>query len=247
LDCSIWRSRGSRSSAEDSLIRSPRSLICQSSRLTAAESCDANVTVIHWHADTLKNGLSVGRSFCEERRGEEVARLPAAHCLPQAKHPLVAAPHKPVEHLPQEDPHPLGNVRFGKEAPHVVINVDLPWNPANLEQRKGRIDRIGPLASSIDILNLRYRGSVEDQVHHVLSSRLQEIREIFGTIPDTIEDVWVAVANGEIEEARRRIDEVPSRHPFELGYAADLPETAWERCAQVLDRYDVQRMLRKGR
>jgi hypothetical protein len=37
---------------------------------------------------------------------------------------------------------------------------------------------------------------------------------------------------------------VPSRHPFDIRYAADLPETAWERCAQVLDRYDVQRLLR---
>jgi superfamily II DNA or RNA helicase len=126
-----------------------------------------------------------------------------------------------------------------------LINVDLPWNPARLEQRKGRIDRIGQLASSIDILNLRYRGSVEDEVHHVLSARLQRIREIFGTIPDTLEDVWVATAMGEIEEARRHIDEVSLRHPFEMRYAADLPETAWERCAQVLDRYDVQRMLRK--
>ena len=127
-----------------------------------------------------------------------------------------------------------------------LINVDLPWNPARLEQRKGRIDRIGQLASSIDILNLRYRGSVEDEVHHVLSARLQQIREIFGTIPDTLEDVWVAMAIGEVEEARRRIDEVPSRHPFDMRYAVDLPETAWERCAQVLDRYDVQRLLRKG-
>jgi hypothetical protein len=72
-----------------------------------------------------------------------------------------------------------------------LINVDLPWNPARLEQRKGRIDRIGQLATSIDILNLRYRGSVEDQVHQVLSARLEQIREIFGTIPDTLEDVWV--------------------------------------------------------
>jgi hypothetical protein len=37
-----------------------------------------------------------------------------------------------------------------------------------------------------------------------------------------------------------------SRHPFELRYAADPPETAWERCVQVLDRYGVQRLLRKG-
>jgi superfamily II DNA or RNA helicase len=127
-----------------------------------------------------------------------------------------------------------------------LINVDLPWNPARLEQRKGRIDRIGQLASQIDVLNLRYRGSVEDEVHAALSTRLQEIRDIFGTIPDTLEDVWVATALGEADEARRRIEEVPSRHPFNVRYGQDLPETAWEHCADVLDRFDVQRLLREA-
>ena len=126
-----------------------------------------------------------------------------------------------------------------------LINVDLPWNPARLEQRKGRIDRIGQLAAAIDILNLRYRGSVEDEVHGALSSRLQQIRSIFGTIPDTLEDVWVAMALGEVEQARRRISEVPSRHPFDLRYAQDLPETAWERCAEVLDHYDVLSVMKQ--
>jgi hypothetical protein len=82
-------------------------------------------------------------------------------------------------------------------------------------------------------LNLRYRGSVEDQVHDVLSARLEQIREIFGTIPDMLEAVWVEMAIGVVEEARHRIDAVPARHPFEIRYAQDMPETTWERCAQV--------------
>ena len=126
-----------------------------------------------------------------------------------------------------------------------LINVDLPWNPARLEQRKGRIDRIGQMAAAIGIANLRYRNSVEDEVHSALSSRFEQIRDIFGTIPDTLEDVWVATALGEIEEARRRINEVPSRHPFNVRYAHDLPEAAWERCVEVLDRHDVLRMMKQ--
>jgi hypothetical protein len=128
---------------------------------------------------------------------------------------------------------------------HILRSALRPMPGGGFEQRKGRIDRIGQLAAAIDILNLRYRGSVEDEVHSALSSRLQQIRSIFGTIPDTLEDVWVATALGKIEEARRRIGEVPSRHPFDLRYAQDLPETAWERCVEVLDHYDVLRIMKQ--
>jgi superfamily II DNA/RNA helicase len=42
-----------------------------------------------------------------------------------------------------------------------LINLDLPWNPSRLEQRKGRIQRIGQVRDSVDIYNMRYAGSVE--------------------------------------------------------------------------------------
>ena len=127
-----------------------------------------------------------------------------------------------------------------------LINIDLPWNPARLEQRKGRIDRIGQLANSIEVLNLRYRGSVEDDVHKALSHRLKSIQDVFGTIPDTLEDAWVMTALGAVEEAKRKIEEVPRRHPFELRYANEMPASAWERCTQVLDKQDVLVTLKRG-
>jgi len=53
-----------------------------------------------------------------------------------------------------------------------LINIDLPWNPTRLEQRKGRTQRIGQARNEIWIANLRYRDSVEDRVHRVLADRL---------------------------------------------------------------------------
>lgn len=52
-----------------------------------------------------------------------------------------------------------------------LINLDLPWNPTRLEQRKGRIQRIGQIRETVLIYNMRYQGSVEDRVHELLSDR----------------------------------------------------------------------------
>ena len=70
-------------------------------------------------------------------------------------------------------------------------------NPTRLEQRKGRIQRIGQLNDVVYVYNIRYLGSVEDRVHQLLSSRLQDIYMLFGQVPDVLEDVWIDVALGE--------------------------------------------------
>ncbi|MCX5991388.1 MAG: phospholipase D-like domain-containing protein [Chloroflexi bacterium] len=114
-----------------------------------------------------------------------------------------------------------------------LINLDLPWNPTRLEQRKGRIQRIGQLNDIVYVYNMRYLGSVEDRVHQLLSIRLQSIFSLFGQIPDVLEDVWIDVAIGEEEQAKRIIDAVPEKHPFEIRYQK-IERTDWESCAQVL-------------
>jgi ERCC4-related helicase len=115
-----------------------------------------------------------------------------------------------------------------------LINLDLPWNPTRLEQRKGRIQRIGQLKDKVYIYNLRYKNSVEDRVHELLSSRMKEIYEMFGQIPDVLEDVWVHTALGEIEQANKTIDAVYKQHPFEIKYN-QIRKVPWESCAKVLD------------
>jgi superfamily II DNA/RNA helicase len=115
-----------------------------------------------------------------------------------------------------------------------LINLDLPWNPTRLEQRKGRIQRIGQVRDEVYIYNLRYQESVEDRVHDLLSTRLQAIHDLFGQLPDTLEDVWVNVALRDVERAREIIDAVPTTHPFALRYDRIEP-VDWESCARVLD------------
>jgi len=126
-----------------------------------------------------------------------------------------------------------------------LINLDLPWNPTRLEQRKGRIQRIGQIHDRVQVYNMRYKDSVEDRVHQLLSGRLQDIFHLFGQIPDVLEDVWVAVAQGDQERATRIIDALPSQHPFDLRYAA-VERVDWESCADVLDAREKRQALKQG-
>jgi len=63
---------------------------------------------------------------------------------------------------------------------------------------------------------MRYVDSVEDRVHQLLSSRLQDIYTLFGQVPDVLEDVWIDVALGQLESAktghRGRPKAAPVRH-----------------------------------
>lgn len=126
-----------------------------------------------------------------------------------------------------------------------LINLDLPWNPTRLEQRKGRIQRIGQVYDEVYIYNMRYKDSVEDRVHSLLSERLANIYAMFGQIPDILEDVWVHVALNEIEEAKKKIDAIPKQHPFELKYNK-IDKVDWESCAKVLDSKEKYKHLMRG-
>jgi len=124
-----------------------------------------------------------------------------------------------------------------------LINIDLPWNPTRLEQRKGRIQRIGQARTEIWIANLRYRDSVEDRVHQVLADRLEAIHGLFGQIPDTLEDVWVQVALNDELAARQLIDRTTAtRNPFDVKYSK-VEDADWETCASVLNSVSMKELL----
>jgi len=127
-----------------------------------------------------------------------------------------------------------------------LINIDLPWNPTRLEQRKGRIQRIGQVRNEIWIANLRYRDSVEDRVHQVLADRLEAIHGLFGQIPDTLEDVWVQVALHDEQSANQLIDRTTAtRNPFDAKYSK-VEDADWETCASVLNSLSMKEMLSKA-
>jgi superfamily II DNA or RNA helicase len=64
----------------------------------------------------------------------------------------------------------------------LLINYDLPWNPMRIEQRIGRIDRIGQEEDTILIWNLVYEDTVDDRVYERLLERLNIFRQALGSM-----------------------------------------------------------------
>jgi superfamily II DNA or RNA helicase len=63
-----------------------------------------------------------------------------------------------------------------------LINYDLPWNPMRVEQRIGRIDRIGQKADRILILNLFYEDTIDDRIYNRLFKRLDIFTHALGDL-----------------------------------------------------------------
>lgn len=80
---------------------------------------------------------------------------------------------------------------------HVVINYDLPWNPMRIEQRIGRVDRIGQ-TKTVRAINFVFEESVEFHVREVLEQKLSVIFEEFGI--DKTGDVLDSAQAGELFE-----------------------------------------------
>ncbi len=88
----------------------------------------------------------------------------------------------------------------------LLINFDLPWNPMKVEQRIGRIDRIGQKHDKIFVQNLCYVGSVEEIVYGRLLQRLAQAGDVVGTqqvsILPVYEDDFQKLAEGKLSEAK---------------------------------------------
>jgi superfamily II DNA or RNA helicase len=119
-----------------------------------------------------------------------------------------------------------------------LINLDLPWNPTILEQRKGRVQR-GILAKRIPFYNMRYDQGAEQKLFETLNARIQEVTAIFGTIPDFIVDQWVTdMLDDKAWDENTVLTIIAERqqNPFTLKETTESLDADWEGTAEVLNQ-----------
>lgn len=68
----------------------------------------------------------------------------------------------------------------------LLVNYDLPWNPMRVEQRIGRIDRIGQKAEAITVFNLVYGDTIDSRILARLFQRLKLFEESIGSTEDVV-------------------------------------------------------------
>jgi len=131
---------------------------------------------------------------------------------------------------------------------HVVINYDIPWNPMRLEQRIGRVDRIGQ-SKVVRAINFVFEDSVEHRVREVLEEKLDIIFREFGI--DKTGDVLDSAQAGQIFNTMH-VEAI--LHPDSIERSidvviADIQEQVEENksssliASENLEPYDAQRIL----
>ena len=71
----------------------------------------------------------------------------------------------------------------------VLINYDMPWNPMRVEQRIGRIDRIGQQFDQVWITNYFYRDTIEDVIYQRLADRIDWFEVVVGDLQPILAEV----------------------------------------------------------
>jgi len=115
----------------------------------------------------------------------------------------------------------------------VLVNYDMPWNPMRVEQRIGRLDRIGQKHPTVLVFNYFYRDTVEAEIYRRLGDRIRWFEEVVGTLQPILHRVGESIRAVAMEPGHRRDRalaeelaslgrELDGHHPEVLELAAEV-------------------------
>jgi superfamily II DNA or RNA helicase len=133
---------------------------------------------------------------------------------------------------------------------HILFNYDLPWNPMRIEQRIGRIDRIGQQRNVL-IYNFALAGALDERILDVLDTRIRVFSESVGALDPIlgqVEEDLMRLCLQDVQKAKHDI----ARYEVELGRKVDRARTLEANLRDlVMDtrsfrRNEVAALLNKG-
>jgi len=116
-----------------------------------------------------------------------------------------------------------------------LINYDLPWNPMRVEQRIGRIDRIGQRYDEVTILNYSYEDTVETDIYERLDARIGLFENVVGDMQPILSGVSSQIRSATLETDRNESRDAVERADQEFSDRIEKQEES--------DRVDVGESL----
>lgn len=112
------------------------------------------------------------------------------------------------------------------QAAGALVNFDLPWNPSKVEQRIGRIDRIGQELPVLPVVNLYLKHSVDERVYKALASRCGLFETFVGPMqPVLSQALRMLIGREEVDEEAlaRAADEIRANPTLMQAFPEDEP------------------------
>ncbi|SDB97700.1 MULTISPECIES: DEAD/DEAH box helicase [unclassified Candidatus Frackibacter] len=110
---------------------------------------------------------------------------------------------------------------------NVIINYDLPWNPMKLEQRIGRVHRLGQ-SRDVEIYNLSTRGTIEEKVLNLLYQKIGLFESVIGDLDKIVNDlqdenisesdIFKIIINTGEEKLKNNLEELPHDHIMQKSF-----------------------------
>ena len=120
-------------------------------------------------------------------------RLSADEIQTELLHGTITRPRAEVLERFQTDPcvrvllsSEVGSEGIDLQFSSTVVNYDLPWNPMRLEQRIGRVDRLGQTSKKVLVLNLIYGDTIDRRIYDRLFERLEIGRQALGAMESVL-------------------------------------------------------------
>ena len=109
---------------------------------------------------------------------------------------------------------------------HLLVNYDLPWNPMKVEQRIGRVDRIGQ-EHTVNIYNLWVKNTIEERILDVLENRIRVFQETVGGLDPILgeaESEIRAIMRSPVEDKKSAIEEFGIKVESQISVARQAGE-----------------------